>query len=92
MAYNSRQRISPYGLVSAQLTIPLGVARSGIVCRQIVASAALGGIASGHLIFVSGKGFQDLGLFALRDLEVIQAPSELRSDLVERCGAIRRLR
>lgn len=49
-------------------------------------ASAPGGIASCHLIFVSGKGFQDFGLLALGDLEVIQAPSELRSDFVELCG------
>lgn len=50
------------------------------------------GIASGHLIFVSGKGFQDFGLLALGDLEVIQAPPSSAATSSNSAGEIRRLR
>src|SRR5947207_199359 len=53
-------------------------------------SAALG--ARRHLVFVGSEGFQDFGLLALRDLEMIQGPSEFRCDFVELWGEIRRLR
>jgi hypothetical protein len=33
-----------------------------------------------------GEGCQDFGLLALRDLEEVQSPSELRCDLIEFCG------
>lgn len=35
---------------------------------------------------MGSEGFQDFAFLALRDLEVIQAPSEFRYDLVELCG------
>jgi len=38
---------------------------------------------SGDLVLVGGEGCQDFGLLALRYLEEVQGPSELRCDLIE---------
>ena len=42
-------------------------------------------VAGGDLVFVGGEGGQDFGLFALRDLEEIEGPSELRCDFTKFC-------
>jgi len=52
-----------------------------------VPSAGLGGrnVAGSDLVLVGGEGCKHFRLFALRNLEVIQGPSELRCDLIEFC-------
>ncbi len=52
-----------------------------LVCPRHEALAAL--ITGGDLVLVVGEGRQDFGLLALRYLEVIQGPLELRCHLIE---------
>ena len=53
--------------------------------QSLRCSAGLDGrkVAGSDLALVSGEGCEDFGLLALRNLEMIQGPSELRCDFIE---------
>jgi hypothetical protein len=65
------------GASAAQLPIPAQTPQP---------SAALSDVAGGDLVLVGGKGCQNFGLLALRDLGKVQAPSEFCCDLIKFCG------
>src|SRR5262245_8543106 len=75
--------------VDCQRTIPPNLVGQGCLdWEPHDASASLTGrdIAGGDLILVGCKRSQDFGSLALRDLDNIQRPSELRRNLIEVCG------
>ena len=75
--------VDAFASVSAMFLALVAMGSSGL--GSTAASAALGGrdVTGRDLVLVGGKGCQDFGLLAFRDLGEVQRPSKFGYDLIE---------